>query len=110
MVREAVTATSFSVVGNMNKVFTVFINYFVCALLSASLPPPSPSLSHYSLIPLTSNVLIDLGQSCQHARAAVTAHLSGRWCLLCKSSMKSAMLFSLLFIVNFNSRICRKYI
>lgn len=27
--REAVSATSFSVVGNMNKVVTVFINYFV---------------------------------------------------------------------------------
>eukprot|EP00026_Physarum_polycephalum_P012308 Phypoly_transcript_12602.p1 GENE.Phypoly_transcript_12602~~Phypoly_transcript_12602.p1 ORF type:complete len:309 (-),score=26.63 Phypoly_transcript_12602:100-1026(-) len=29
MAREAITATSFSVVGNMNKVLTVFINYFI---------------------------------------------------------------------------------
>jgi len=29
MVREAVSATSFSVVGNMNKVLTIFINYFI---------------------------------------------------------------------------------
>jgi len=29
MAREAISATSFSVVGNMNKVLTVFINYFI---------------------------------------------------------------------------------
>jgi len=29
MVREAVSATSFSVVGNMNKVLTIFINYII---------------------------------------------------------------------------------
>lgn len=29
MCREAISATSFSVVGNMNKVLTVFINFLV---------------------------------------------------------------------------------
>jgi len=29
MCREAISATSFSVVGNMNKVFTIFINFLI---------------------------------------------------------------------------------